>query len=102
MQYTISNDQLTVTKTPRIPGKPGATGIVFSNENGANGITIRRKRLRVELVRQDAEQVLDIPDSVDQADLERLMDDTLVFTGDLSADSRDEKWGIGDYAPDTQ
>lgn len=100
MQYTISNSQITVTGTPRIPGKPGATGVVFSNADGTSGITIRRKRLRVELSRKDAEQVLEIPDDVDQTDLERLMDDTLVFAGDLSADERDEKWGIGEYAPD--
>lgn len=100
MQYTIKDNQLTVTDTPRIPGVITAHGKAFSNANGGRVLRTDRGRIRIELAKQDAEQTLDIPEDVDQTKLERCMDDLLVFSGDMTADERDEKWEIGDYAPE--
>ncbi len=98
MQYTIENKQLSVVETPRIPGVITAEGKVFSNADGSRTIKAESGRIRIELSQQGAEQVQGIPDDVDQAKLERCMDDLLVFTGDMTEDERDQKWQLGDYA----
>lgn len=100
MHYTITNNQLTVTDTPRIPGVITAHGKAFSNANGGKVLKTERGRIRIELAEQGAEQTLDILEDVDAAKLERCMDDLLVFAGDMTADARDEKYQIGDYAPE--
>ena len=101
MQYTISNNQLTITNTPNLSGVT-LDGIIFYtggiNRPGMENGYIEQKSDMIEINTGKPGQTItfDIPSEVDQSALERAMDRARVRTGGMSQEDFDLKYLKGE------
>lgn len=90
MKYTLTDNTLTITDAPRIPGINTSVGLATSGERNTPKLTTRRGRLELCVGPVGGSPEIIVPDGV--ADVERMMDELLLWNGDITQAAFEEKY----------